>query len=321
MKVLFTSRRPLGRCENITAVYNAYDGPKDFIQEDWGHPDPRIFSSEYSVLVADDFVPYSPGKLIMLTHGASGGKKYGLNHRNGYHNAEQAKLIDYVVSTSEATVALEAEQHGVSVEKVLPLGMPRMDAYYGKVKGDGGTPFAGKRMYLYAPTFRSQADPPLPIIDWKHIDSVLRDDEIFVVKRHMVTPRPILRRFFPHVVEIPPTEPSTPYLIDCDVLVTDYSSIMFDAHALGKPVVLYESNSDYQRTRGMSYPYPDGYASRFAMSADRMLDLARKADRPGPEDIQCRVRSCGACDGHATERVVDLIRRVTDENTDSGADL
>lgn len=320
-KVLFTSRRPLGRCENITAVYNAYDGAKDFIQENWGHPNPQIYSDEYSVMVADDFVPYSPGKLIMLTHGASGGKRYGMNHRGGYHNAEQAKLIDYVVSTSAATVALEAEQHGVPIEKVLPLGMPRMDAYHGKVKGDGGTVFAGKRMYLYAPTFRSPVDPPLPVVDWKYINAALRDDEIFVVKRHMVTPRPMLRRMYPHVVEIPNTEPSTPYLIDCDVLITDYSSIMFDAHVLGKPVVLFESNSDYQRTRGMSYPYPDGYASRFAMTADRMLIAARQADKPGEEDMRCRERACGACDGHATERVVELIRRVANEDPDCGPDL
>ena len=31
-KVLFASRRPLGRCENITAIYEAYDGDKEFVQ-------------------------------------------------------------------------------------------------------------------------------------------------------------------------------------------------------------------------------------------------------------------------------------------------
>ena len=131
-KVLFTSRRPLGRCENMTAVYDAYDGEKEFIQENWGRPDRRIYSDEFSVMVADDFVPYSPGKLIMLTHGASGGKSYGLRQTFAYHNEQQARLIDYVVSTSEDTRALEAEQHGVPIEKVLPLGMPRTDVFIGK---------------------------------------------------------------------------------------------------------------------------------------------------------------------------------------------
>jgi len=308
-KVLFTSRRQLGRCENITAVYNAYDGEKDFIRENWGNPDPRIMSGEFSVMVADDFVPYSPGKLIMLTHGASGGKSYGLRQPYPYHDARQASLIDYVVSTSEATVGLEAQQHGVPVSKVLPLGMPRMDAYFGKRKGDGKTSLAGRRAYLYAPTFRKPFEPPMPDIDWFYFEEMLTDDEVFVIKPHMVTGRLFKSRSrLRHVFEAPSILPSAPYLIDCDVLITDYSSIMFDAHVLGKPVILFEKETGFVQKRGMSFPYPEGYASRYATREEMLLKMMRQADAPGPEDIRCRERCCGACDGHATERVVDLIR-------------
>lgn len=307
-KVLFTSRRQLGRCENITAVYNAYDGDKDFIKTNWcGELDPKIMSGEYSVMVADDFVPYSPGKLIMLTHGASGGKSYGLRQPYPYHSAQQASLIDYVVSTSEATVELEAQQHGVPVSKVLPLGMPRMDAYAGKQKGDGKTSLAGKRAYLYAPTFRKPFEPPMPFVDWYYIDEVLSDDEVFVVKPHMVTGR-LMKSRLRHVFEAPSILPSAPYLIDCDVLITDYSSIMFDAHVLEKPVVLFEKEEGFVQKRGMSFEYPSGYSSRYAMREEQLVKMLREADKPGPEDIACRERACGACDGHATERVVKLIR-------------
>lgn len=308
-KVLFTSRRPLGRCENITAVYNAYQGEKEFIRESWWGegPDPRIFSDEFTVMVADDFVPYSPGKLIMLTHGASGGKSYGLTQPCPYHNAEKAALIDYVVSTSEATVELEARQHGVPVEKVLPLGMPRMDAYIGKQKGDGGTKLAGKKAYLYAPTFRKPFEPPLPFVDWWGIDEMLSDDEVFVIKPHMVTGS-LYNGRLRHVYQVPAAMPSTPYLIDCDVLITDYSSIMFDGHVLGKPVILFEKEQGFVDKRGMSFPYPEGYASRYATKEEDLVRMMREAYEPGPEDIACRERACGACDGHATERVVELIR-------------
>lgn len=306
-KVLFTSRRPLGRCENITTVYNAFDGEKDFIQENWGKPDPRIRSGEFSVMVADDFVPYSPGKLIMLTHGCSGGKSYGLRQPFPYHTKEQAKLIDYVVSTSQDTVELEAEQHGVPVSKVLPLGMPRTDAYFSMKKGDGGTEFADKRVYLYAPTFRKPFEPTGLELDWLYIDEVLADDEMFLIKPHMITGS-IFKSRLRHVREVSSKLPSTPYLVDCDVLITDYSSIMFDAHVLKKPVVLLEKEKGFIKRRGMSYPYPEGYASRYATNERDLLRVIRNADKPGKEDEECRQRCCGACDGHATERVVDLIR-------------
>ena len=306
-KVLFTSRRPLGRCENITAVYNAYPGEKDFIQESWGRRNPRVESGEFTLMVADDFVPQSPGKLILLTHGCSGGKTYGLRQPRPYHNEENAKLIDYVVSTSEDTIALEAAQHGVPESKVLPLGMPRTDVYIGKRKGDGGTELGDKRVYLYAPTFRRPIEPPRMDPDWLYLDEQMTDDEVLIIKPHMVTGS-IWKSRLRHVYEVSSRLPSTPYLIDCDVLITDYSSILFDAHILGKPVVLFEKNGGYQEARGMSYRYPDEYASRYCTKDEDLARMIKEADKPGPQDEECRRRNCGACDGHATERVVELIR-------------
>ena len=321
-KVLFTSRRPLGRCENITAVYDAYDGDKDFIQEYWGNPDPRIKSGEFSVMVADDFVTYSPGKLIMITHGASGGKTYGLTQPMAYHSAKNASLIDYVVSTSEDTVELEARQHGVPVEKVLPLGMPRMDAYHGKKKGDGGIPYKGKRIYLYVPTFRRPVDPPMPAVNWDYIDSQLDSNELLIVKRHMITRDPLLGdRRYRHITEVPSGIPSAPYLIDSDVVITDYSSILFDAHVLGKPLILFEKKQGYVECRKMTYPYPDGYSSRYVTTEAELVACMKSAEGQNELDLLCKERSCGACDGHATERVVELIRRVADEDPDSSTDI
>ena len=173
-KVLFVSRRPLGRAENITAIYNAYDGEKEFIQEIWRKPDPRIFSKDFSVIVTDEFVGYSPGKMILIGHGISGGKSYGLDQPYGYYKKELAGLIDWAVCTSKDTIALTAAQSGIAEEKVLPLGMPRTDQYFGKKKGDGETFLAGKRAYLFAPTFRNPHEPSMPEYDWSYLDSILK---------------------------------------------------------------------------------------------------------------------------------------------------
>ena len=309
-KVLFTSRRPLGRCENITAVYNAYDGPKDFIQESWikADPDPRITSGEFQVMVCDEFVPYSPGALIMIEHGISGGKSYGLDQPAPYHRPEWAKLIDYAVCTSEDTIGLTARSRGISKSKVLPLGMPRTDAYIGKKKGDGGTFLAGKRAYLFAPTFRNRHEPPMPQYDWDYIDQNLTDDEILVVKPHMVTGK-LLKGEYRHIVEVSSAEPSAPYLIDCDILITDYSTILFDGHLLRKPVVLFEKKKGFAEKRGMYFQYPEGYASRYVTTEAELLACLRGSTEQRETDLQCLERACSACDGHSTERVVDLIKK------------
>lgn len=306
--VLFVSRRPLNRCENILAVYNAYDGDKEFIRYDWRAPDPRIGSKEFDLVVTDDFLGMSPGKMILIGHGISGGKSYGFDQPRPYVAPDDSRLITWAVSTSEETRQLTADNSHIPVEKVLPLGMPRTDAYFGKKKGNGGTFLRKKRAYLFAPTFRGRDEPRMPEYDWSWLDEQLTSQEILVVKPHMVT-RGILGTEYAHIVEVSPLEPSTPYLIDCDVLITDYSSILFDGHVLGKPVVLFEKKTGFVQKRGMYFPYPEGYASRYVTTEKELLKTIRAADVPGPEDLACKERACGACDGHSTERVVDLIRR------------
>ena len=316
-KVIFTSRRPLGRCENITAIYKAYPGEKVFFKENWAkgwtERHKELFDPSYTLMVADDFVPYSPGKLILVTHGASGGKTYGLMQPHGYHTRKDAALITWVVATSEDMIELEAKQHGVDVSQVLPLGMPRFDYYFGKKKGDGGTGWGtnGERVYLVVPTHRNPYVPPFPDICFSGINWELQNDEVLLVKRHMVFPYALLHGAnYRRVRELDPKEPSRDYLIDADVIITDYSSILFDAHALGKPLILFEKNKGYLETRGMSDPYPEGYSSRYCTTEEELIEMMRDSvgGSPGPEDIACWERHCGACDGHATERVVDLIR-------------
>lgn len=314
-KVLFTSRRPLGRCENITAVYKAYQGDKDFIQENWkGRINQKIFTGGFTTMVCDEFVNYSPGTLIMIEHGISGGKSYGLDQPEGYHKIEYADLIDFAVCTSKDTIPLTAKSRGIPENRVLPLGMPRTDVYFGKYKGAGGTILAKKRSYLFAPTFRNSREPPMPQIDWVKIDNMLDDNELFVIKPHMVTGSIEMPTYkFNHIIQVQANLPSTPFLIDCDVLITDYSTILFDGHILRKPVVLFEKETGFVQQRGMYFDYPYGYSSRYVTNEEALIETCRQAQFQNEEDIECLERACGACDGHGTERVVKLIKACEEE--------
>ena len=306
--VLFTSNRPFDRAENIKAVFDAYDGPKEFIPVSPWHKCPELVSRKYALRVTDEFIGLSPGKAIMIGHGISGGKTFGLDQPHPYHSQKNARLLNYVITTSEAMIPLVAKQSGVPEDIVLPLGMPRTDVYVGKHKGDGGTGLAKKRAYLYVPTFRTKEETPMPDLDWDLIDSQLQDDEVFIVKPHPVTKRILRNCAYEHIVEVSSGAPSTPYLYDCDVVITDYSSIMFDAYLLGKPVVLFEKVEGYTKTRGMYLEYPWQYSSRYATDEESLLSLLRAADGLGETERSCIELTAGACDGHSSQRVCDLIR-------------
>ena len=298
----------LQRAENICAAFEGYDGDKHFMRVDPYHPNmAELSSSKYGLRVADEYVKTSPGKCIFIGHGYPSGKLVGLDQPHPYHGPAYSRLITYATSPSEDMVPIVARQCGIPEERVLPIGLPRTDAYFGKMKGDGGTLIADKRLYLYAPTFRNNWEGRMPAIEWDYIDDHLTDDELFVVKPHPNTLN-ILRKPYRHIVEVSPDVPSTSFLIDCDVLITDYSTIMFDAHVLRKPVILFERNYEYRIKRGMVMQYPEEYASRYCRTEDELVYLCRTADKPKEADEQIRKHTAGACDGHSVERLCKLIK-------------
>ena len=310
-KVLFNSARPLGRCENITAVYDAFDRPKRF--EQVGYGDMSWFPQK--VVVTDEFVTCKrPNQtVVMIAHGLTGGKLYGNDQKQGQFTPERCGLVDYYIVSSEAGRRFAASASGIPVEQCLLLGMPRTDAYFGKSKGDGSTFLAKfERAYLYAPTFRAKYDPPAPRIDWAALDAMMDDDEVLCVKPH-IHQKQLVDGDFAHIVQADKMEPSTGYLIDCDVLATDFSSILFDGYVLGKPSVLTADASDgYLESRGMYWKYPTEYSSRsipIQGNERKFLEHLRAACVTGMRhaERECLRNVADACDGHSTERVIELV--------------
>ena len=294
--MLFCSNRPLGLAENITALWDSWSHEKRFCKLGKKLPDAQI-------IVTDELIS-SSAITVMITHGIAGGKTYGLDQPRPYFRQKNA--IDYVIAPSEFMRELMAKQCGIDIERVIPLGMPRTDAYF--TDDLKAIEYNGRivRTYLYAPTFRNGFERPYPAIDFDLIDGLLTDDEILLIKRHTVGGVPKVKAR--HVVDIPAYLPSTPYLLACDVLITDYSSILFDAHVAKKPVVLFTKPGDvYLQNRGMYFPYPDFYSSRHATNERDLVELCRAAFEPQPADIECREKAAALCDGQSTKRVIEFL--------------
>ena len=303
-KVLFCSCRPLHRAENISAVWDAWEGEKIFGQMNGRLLCDELFRSDTDLIVTDEFVAFSPVPVIHIYHGAPSGKTYGLDMERPYINTDTTKQLSYVVTTSPDMVPLTARQCGISEDKVLPLGMPRMDKYFKEWPR-----ISDKRTFLFAPTFRAEGEPNFPSIDWEQIDSLLNDDEALLVKPHMCQDRLVFGEHR-HIVHIPSQLPTTPFLMASDVIVTDYSSILFDAHVAGKPVVLFEKDARFRIFRSMYLPYPAGYAGRYATDEADLVEAMRSATYQTDEDIRCLEKNCAACDGHSTERVIKLMEEI-----------
>ena len=295
--VLFTSVRPLERAENLKSVYDAYDGDKEFVQRSNGKPIPEMHSGKYRLVVTDGTIEESPGKYLWINHGMGAGKKVGLQHPTyPFHRSD---LVTCAIASSEQMVPHIANVLGISESQVIPLGMPRTDAYFKKRKRSHD-----KKQYLYTPTFREYRDW---IPDFDLIDSHLTDDEEFIVKPHMVTKR-LLARNRVHVVERSSDIPSTDSLVDADVVITDFSSIVFDAMVLRKPIALFAKDRfRYLNTRGMYCTYPAMYSDCFCDNEEDMVQQLRQVQWTDHME-ELREYYAGACDGHSVDRCVQFIK-------------
>lgn len=307
--ILFASSRPLSRAENIKAVWDAYHGDKDFVQLSLMRDNGELSDSRYAVLVTDEFVQKTPGKCVMIFHGIPGGKSYGLDQPYPYHTAEDGRLLSVVISTSQFLNNTIARQSGVNVGNVFPLGMPRTD-YYFKAQQHK----SDKRKYLFVPTYRNiyEGSHPLETTDFIKLDKLLSDSEEMLVKVHMLDINPEME--FRNIKVISNELPTADYLIDCDVLITDYSSIMFDAVILEKPVVLFAKDKDeYIKRRGMYFTYPESYSGRFCDTEEDLIRILREAGEPTKAEQMIRMVTTQMCDGHSTDRVVQLIKAMNEE--------
>lgn len=320
-RVMFVSQNSFERCENLRVVFNAYDGEKEFRQ---GAHNMRLAEREgFSVVVCDALPDYIEDKKdvtsINVCHSITGNKIYGIPENRDWCKPKAYAQTDWAITSSEACVKFTAESLGIPEERVLPLGIPRTDGYFGVSKGDGRTKLGSiKRAYLYVPTFR---DPTLggyfPDINWDKLDTLLNEDELLVVKRHYFTEKRLVPGEHEHILEVSRWDPLFSYLLDADVIITDYSSVMFDGYLMGKPSVLVTDDADgYLKDRPMYYDYPSFYGS-ITVNIDgnvhalvaKMREAYRKRHKLGDVERKCIETVASACDGHATERVVDLIRR------------
>ena len=94
-----------------------------------------------------------------------------------------------------------------------------------------------------------------------------------------------------------------------DILITDYSSIIFDWLLLDRPIIYYVyDKDDYAGDRGMYYPFDEYIYGAVCQTEDELIDAVSKADMMDAKRSAFREKFMSACDGHATERVAALIR-------------
>ncbi|MBE6040890.1 MAG: hypothetical protein E7220_00030 [Clostridiales bacterium] len=274
------------------------------------------------------FYKLLPGQeIIQLWHAEGAYKKFGFSRKG-----EDIKISPGHRKYTKAIVSAAsirgcyAEAYGISEDKVIPTGIPRTDVFCDESWTEevrkrfvAAHPEIGDRKIIFlAPTYRGtkvpMADYDMSKVPVDRLREKYGDEYVLITKMHPAAYNNMKMQgrklgddsgFWIDVSDVRDVNDILPA---ADILITDYSSIIFDWLLLDRPVIYYVYDRDeYAGDRGMYYPFEDYVYGTVAETADELIEAIAAADMMEDKRGAFRERFMSACDGHATERVLELL--------------
>ena len=332
-RVLFYTIRADGKlADNSKAVYDALDTKKIIFAHMLPHsikikPLAYYYLLTSKVIVTDDYVRYMRAvklrpeqKLIQIWHACGAFKKFGLDAPSQITREEEiATHSQYtaVAVTSENCRKFYAGAFGVSKDICLPLGLPRTDALIGGIDAmrektlSAHPEFSGKKIYLYCPTFREEDGKQVefdPKIDWDDLSKNLADDELFIIRRHPIMKYSLINKEYRNIIDLS-SESTLMLTAASSAIITDYSSVIYDACLMDVPCVFYCPDIE-KYERGFYLDFPDGLPGEMTTQAASLLETIRKSVTSPDKEKTAKFKAdqLSACDGHSAERIAKLIK-------------
>ena len=335
-RVFFYTIRSNGELlDNLKSVYDACDCKKTVFAKMLPHSRLDMLRACYGlltsrVIVTDDYVKYfrtvklhPAQKVVQLWHACGAFKKFGLDAPSRLTEDEErathAPYTDVCVS-AEGVRAFYAGAFGIGIDRVKALGVPRtdrlFDASYQTAQRElllqAYPDLRGKKIYLYLPTFREENGTVRafdPQLDFEALNRELQADERFVICRHPVMKQTFVLRKEADARVLDLTDvPTLRLLCAANAVITDYSSVVFDASLLGLPTVFYCPDlADYERSFYLDFEteLPGAIVTK---SEDLLAAVRNAEEQPDRARLQAFCKSqMAACDGHSTERIVSRI--------------
>lgn len=166
----------------------------------------------------------------------------------------------------------------------------------------------GKRVVLYAPTWRDYDRKNAMVkLDLAKAREQLGADHELLVRAHPMQAMPAV----PDIAHDVTTYPDiSELLLVADVLVTDYSSVMFDFAATGRPMVFYAYDlPKYTAKRGLYVDLPEIAPGPVLSTSAEVIEALRSIDEVAQAHADrydtFRATFAPRDDGKATARVVD----------------
>ena len=268
-----------------------------------------------------------PGQVHVQTHHGTPLKTMGMDLVGSPYSQRRmnfAKLLrraarwDWSVSQNVFTSEYWERVYPSGTYRSIETGYPRNDVLARATEADvakarsalGLQP--GQTSVLYLPTHREYQRSYVPQLDPARLAGALGPSYVLLMRTHYFYRDALPESGDARVRNVGDHPRIEDLYLAADVLVTDYSSAMFDYAVLDRPIVIYAPDwEEYRTRRGTTFDLmaePPGAVARTEAELAEVL-ASRRAwdDDASARRQQFRARFCSLEDGRAAERVVRAV--------------
>ncbi len=292
-----------------------------------------LATSDY--IFMDDYQPeiyklkYDPEvKVVQLWHACGAFKTVGFERIKASgspaFNTLDHKCYTHVPVSSELVVKHYSEAFALDRSRFYPVGVPRTDIFFDENFKKETTkkmyeqfPLAkkAKRVILYAPTFRGggakSAYFPTHMFNYSKVGEYLKkSNSVMIIKMHPFISDAvnIPQEYADVFIDASEYREVNDILFITDVLITDYSSVIYEMSLLNKPMLFYAFDLEsYVADRGFYEPYETIVPGKIVKNIQELLTALEQDDFEEEKLSGFVERNFTYRDGKSTDRVLQLI--------------
>lgn len=289
----------------------------------------RVARADY--LVIDDYFPgldllrtHPSTRIIQAWHAGVGFKAVGYARFGSAGSAPREtshRKYTWAIAGSTHLRRTYADVFGIEREAIIPTGLPRIDAFLDA----GGRAAAlaafaqahpevdGRRLVLFAPTYRGRgsgdAHYDFDRIDFAALHAWCAEaDAVIGFRMHhfVADPVPIPVELTDRLIDLTHYPDGLGLLHSADVLITDYSSIIYEFSLLDRPMLFYAYDRDaYAATRGFQQDYDATAPGKVCLDGAALLGALRDGDFEHEKVTRFRERNFDRIDTGSSDRFID----------------
>lgn len=266
--------------------------------------------------------------IIQMWHACGGIKKFGYDVNRRF----DIKNYDYIYVAGDEFKKTFSSAFKMEQSSILSMGVSKTDLLYNKevmeeYKEELNNKYPqlkDKKVILYAPTFRGDGafDIQYVDLDLEYIQRCLGDDYVILYKMHPFLEKISLENKCNEcIINVNNVDIYKLFSV-ADILISDYSAIIFDFSILEKPIILYTPDLEkYEKERGFYYDYCEFAPGPICFDEKDLINVISEKGFDIDKSKDMKYKFFDFHDGKSTIRIVNHIESIVNETVDDKVEV